>query len=58
MSDVEMQALIAIVNRETAMINQDTAQFGQAMWDPRTPALRELSEEMDARRAKRLKESK
>ena len=37
-----LEALVALVNRETAMINADTAQYGEAMWDPKTPAFQEL----------------
>lgn len=53
MSDLELQALIAIVNRETAATNAEVAQFGQAMCSPMTDAFRELCEEYERRSRRR-----
>ena len=54
MRDIDLQALIAIVQRETAMVNGDVAQFGQPQWNPVTESFRELCDEYE-RRARRRK---
>jgi hypothetical protein len=40
--DFSIEALVAIVERETAMINGDVAKYGEPRFDPSTPAYVEL----------------
>lgn len=38
-----IEALVALVERETAMIRGEISTYGEHQTDPRTPALQELS---------------
>lgn len=42
MKDFPIDALVAIVNRETAIVNGDIAKYGEPQFDPSTPAYAEL----------------
>jgi len=42
MSKFALEALVAIVQRETSMINAYIAEYGELQFDPVTPAYREL----------------
>ncbi len=45
MEDIErfpIEALVALVARETAMISADLKRYGEHQFDPRTPAYLEL----------------
>lgn len=38
-----IEALVALVDRETTILHSDINTYGSAQWDPRTPAFRELA---------------
>ena len=42
-----IEALVAIVTRETAMINADIKIYGEHQFDPRTPAFMELAKRFE-----------
>ena len=50
MTDLEgfpIQALVALVDRETAIINCNTAEYGEAQFNPITPVYLELGRRFD-----------
>ena len=42
-----IEALVPIVERETAMINADIKIYGEHQFDPRTPAFKELAKRFE-----------
>lgn len=45
-----IEALVAIVNRETVMINADIKIYGEHQFDPCTPAYKELAKRFEKAR--------
>lgn len=43
-----IEALVAIVNRETAILNENFHKYGEHQWNPQTPALSELNSRFEA----------
>ena len=46
MTNEQLAALTAIVNRETAILNHDARKYGEFQWDPNSPAVRALDAEL------------
>lgn len=42
-----IEALVALVDRETAIIRSEINTYGEVQHDPRTPAFKELSNRFD-----------
>lgn len=50
LSEIELSALVALVNRENVIINGHIAQFGEMQFDPRTDAVKTLESVLHRRR--------
>lgn len=53
MSDIELQALIAEVERENLLMMDDLARLGSLQFNPRTEAYLALSAELERRKEER-----
>lgn len=51
MSELALEALVAIVERETVMARHDLAKYGELQCDPKTPAFQELVKRYEAQSA-------
>ena len=49
MTDTELAALTAIVNRETVRCQSDVQKYGEVQFDPQTPAVWSLKDELTRR---------